>query len=996
MNPAMKRLLLSALCLLCLCATHLHALSTTTPTFVEAYSRDPQCKQWVDSVMNTLSLKERVGQLFIYTIAPQQNKANMDLLRKVVKEYKVGGLLFSGGQAANQAILTNKAQEMAEVPLMITFDGEWGLAMRLKEIPAYPRNMVLGCIADDNLIYEYGREMARQCKELGVHVNFAPVADVNINPKNPVINTRSFGESPQNVARKVTAYGRGLEAGGVLSVCKHFPGHGDTEVDSHKSLPTIYFSRERLDSVELYPFKQAIAAGLGGIMVGHLSVPAIDHKRGVPSSLSRNVVTGLLTDELQFKGLIFTDALAMQGAQHGNSSICLKALQAGNDQLLVPRRLKEELEAVMQALKQGSLSTEVIDAKCRKVLTFKYAMGLKQRPHICLSGLPQRLYTDRTRQLIDRLNQAAVTVVSNRGGLLPFGTDRRPVAVVSTESAAELQPLMEQLKRYVDPTLISIPSQPTATHRTRIEAQLKKFGKALLCIGSCNAQQRQFLSQIELSASTVGVSFTSFKELSRQTTLLRRLPALIQAHSTHAAAQRQVAELLYGNATTKARISAGIGDVYASGSGCDLGGKAPAASPEDFGMSSQQLRLISDIAQEGIEQGAYPACEIAIYKDGHEVYNQAFGTEKGRIYDLASLSKTTGTLLAVMKLYDKGAISLTDRVGDLLPALKGTNKQNITVKELLFHQSGLPASILFYLEAIDKESYPGTLFKAKRDSYHRIQIAARTWANSHYKYKTGLTSPVATGQHTVQVSDSLWIKPEFADGYLQQIADAPLRDKRYRYSCVGFIVLQKIVEACTGMDLNAYLQQEFYRPMQLTHTGYRPLTFAKKEEIIPSSTDKFLRHTTLQGHVHDESAAFQGGISGNAGLFSTATEVAAVYQMLLNGGEYNGQRYLSPETCRLFTTTTSGISRRGLGFDKPDRRNIAKSPCCEEAPAGVYGHTGFTGTCAWADPDNGLVMVFLSNRTYPRAWNPLLMRLDIRTRVQQAMYQALLKGQATK
>ena len=286
----MKKLFLFLLILFSCCArfdAQTHRLpapqSTVTPVepiLMRPFTNDARCRQWVDSVLNKMSLKERIGQLFIYTIAPQQDKANRDLLRKVVDDYKVGGLLFSGGLMENQVALTNEAQKMADIPLMITFDGEWGLSMRLRGTPVFPRNMVLGCIQNDSLLYGYGCEMARQCRELGVQVNFAPVADVNINPKNPVINTRSFGESPVNVADKVIAYARGLEDGGVLSVSKHFPGHGDTDVDSHHSLPKLSFSRARLDSVELYPFRKVIQAGLSGMMVGHLEVPVLEPKRG--------------------------------------------------------------------------------------------------------------------------------------------------------------------------------------------------------------------------------------------------------------------------------------------------------------------------------------------------------------------------------------------------------------------------------------------------------------------------------------------------------------------------------------------------------------------------------------------------------------------------------------------------------------------------------------------------------------------------------------------
>lgn len=308
------------------------------------------------------------------------------------------------------------------------------------------------------------------------------------------------------------------------------------------------------------------------------------------------------------------------------------------------------------------------------------------------------------------------------------------------------------------------------------------------------------------------------------------------------------------------------------------------------------------------------------------------------------------------------------------------------------HESGLPSTILFYQDAIDKESYTGPLFKATADRLHTARIGHKTWGNPHFRFREGLTSPLKTDSCTVQVSDSLWLRASFKEEMMQKIADARLLDKRYRYSCVGFILLQQVVEARTGLPMDEFLRREFYGPMGLTHTGFRPLTFLSARHIVPTSADTFLRKTTLRGFVHDESAAFLGGVSGNAGLFSNASEVAALCQLLLDEGVYQGKRYLSAETCHTFTTQTSRISRRGLGFDKPDQGNARVSPCCESAPASVYGHTGFTGTCAWVDPDNGLVYVFLSNRISPDVWNNLLSELDVRERIQETIYRALRTG----
>ena len=532
------------------------------------------------------------------------------------------------------------------------------------------------------------------------------------------------------------------------------------------------------------------------------------------------------------------------------------------------------------------------------------------------------------------------------------------------------------------------------------------YKRILVCVTEHRLTPYQkFFAEFAPDVPVVYLFFIPGKEVLQIKHGVASAEAVVLAHSSNDGVQQQVARIVYGNACSVGRLSASIGSLFAAGTGVMLTPQsAPRFVPEEHGMSSRLLAEIDKIAEEGIREGAYPGCQVVVLKEDREMYNKAFGThvwnkagnkalpvKKTDVYDIASLTKTTATLLAVMKLYDGGRLSLTDRVSDYLPFLQDTDKKNITVRELLMHESGLPSTLLFYQEAIDKDSYTGTLFKARPDARHSVRIGRQTWANPKFRFRRGLTSKVETPEYTMQVSDSLWLNRSFKQEYLQKIADTPLRDKRYRYSCVGFILLQQLVEARTGMSMDEYLAKEFYTPMGLKRTGYLPLRFLRKEDIVPSSADPFLRKTTLQGFVHDESAAFQGGVSGNAGLFSTAEEVAKVYQMLLNGGELDGKRYLSKETCKVFTTTVSRISRRGLGFDKPDRRNPQKSPCAEAAPASVYGHTGFTGTCAWVDPENGLVYVFLSNRIYPDVWNNKLMGLDIRTRIQEAVYKAMLE-----
>lgn len=975
---------------------------TVEPLLVSKALQDEDCRHWVDSVMNKLSFKEKVGQLFIYTIAPIDTKRNLELLREAVDTYKVGGLLFSGGKMQTQVALTNRAQKLAKVPVMITFDGEWGLAMRLRGTPVFPRNMILGCIRDNQLIYEYGREVARQCRQIGVQVNFAPVADVNINPKNPVINTRSFGEDPIQVADKVIAYAYGLEGGGVLSVCKHFPGHGDTDVDSHKALPVLPFTRERLDSVELYPFKRAIRAGLGGMMVGHLQVPVIEPIGGVPSSLSRNVVSGLLTDELGFKGLIFTDALAMKGVA-GSGNVSLQALKVGNDMVLAPRNLKDEVSAVLEAVEKGELGKEDIENKCRKVLTYKYVLGLKKKPFIQLSGLEQRVNSPQARDLVRRLNQAAITVLNNKNHILPLHADKaQTIALLEVGKPGETEALAKQMSRYVSLARFRLRPNQTEEESRRLRDSLATYKRIIIAVSEQRLTPYQpFFAKFAPESPAIYLFFTPGKMMLQIHRSVSHASAVVLGHSHNSDVQHQTADILFAKATADGRLSASLGGLFPTGAGVTITPKTPSHFvPEEYGLSSALLKKIDTIALDGIQQGAYPGCQVVVLKNGHVMVDKAFGTYAGKgsprvestdIYDLASLSKTTGTLLALMKLYDKGRFNLTDKISGYLPFLQRTDKKDITIQEILYHQSGLPSWLPFYQEVIDKESYDGRLFSVRKDAQHPVRIGTATWANPKFKFKSEYISPVKKDDYTIQICDNLWLNRSFRKVIEEKIVEAPLKQKRYVYSDIGFILLGMLVEQLAGMPMEAYLQREFYGPMGMERTGYLPLRRFSKSEIVPSNKDRFLRKETLQGFVHDEASSFFGGLAGNAGLFSTAREVAHLYQMLLNGGEIDGQRYLSKETCQLFTTGVSKISRRGLGFDKPDMKDPKKGNCASVVPAETYGHTGFTGTCAWVDPVNELVYVFLSNRIYPDVTNRKLNQLHVRERIQEAIYGAMKK-----
>ena len=981
------------ICFWCIMAT----MWAQAPTLLTKGKADSQeCKEWVETRLQGMSLKEKIGQLFIHTVAPQDTEPNRRNIRNAVKEYKVGGLLFSGGQLSTQVVLTNFAQEMAETPLLMTFDGEWGLAMRLKGTPSFPKNRVLGCIQDNELLYEYGLEVARQCREIGVHVNFAPVADVDNNPLNPVINTRSFGGDPRNVADKVIAYSRGLEEGGVLSVSKHFPGHGDTNVDSHKALPVLNFSRERMDSIELYPFRQAIRAGLGGIMVGHLEVPAFSKK---PASISTEILS-LLQHDLGFKGLAFTDALEMKGISN-NANLCAQTLIAGNDMLLAPRNLKRELDGVLNAVKNGQLTEEQITEKCRKVLTFKYALGLHQRQFVQLSGLEQRLNHPGVQQLMDRLEKAAVTVVSNDGGILPLDVDQKKVVVLNIGTPSKRKAFYNQLKKYMQVDCIQ--AHPDSI--TSISKRLGNYEKVIVAIHTEKyAAYQSMLNTLSARLPLVYVYLTPMKRIYNKGNNWKKAAAVVMGHSGSVAVQHFVADVLMGREKATGRLSVEVKDYRKPGEGVVVDLKTTKVyRPEDYGMNADVLARIDEIALEGIKAKAYPGCQILILKDGAPVYDKCFGTftygdsrkvTSDDIYDIASLTKTTATLLAVMKLYDQGKFGLTDPISKYVPVLQGSPKGRITIEDLLYHQSGLPGSWPFYREAINDSSYTGAFFKARLDANHHQQVDRRLYVVDEFKYKDEYVSSLRSEEYPLQVAEGVFVNPAFPERILEMIAsdEIPLRDRRYRYSCLNFVLLKEMVEQISGMPMDKYLDQEFYAPMGMQHTLYSPLSRFKPEQIVPTVQKDYLRgRKELRGYVHDEIAAFMGGVSGNAGLFSNAHDVGKVYQMLAEMGQYDGKRYLSLETCQLFMNRKSRLSRRGLGFDKPDAAP-GKGPCADEAPLEVVGHTGFTGTCAWTDAKNGLVFVFLSNRIYPRPFDhKALMSLNIRPRIQQVMYQALMK-----
>ena len=939
--------------------------------------------RWVDSVFSTLTLEQRIGQLMIVRVPTQKNIKKQKELYSNIEEYYAGGVCFFGGTADEQLQMTKKLQNMAPVPLFISIDAEWGLGMRLKDAYSFPRQMMMGAITNDSIIYEIASEIGLQCRKMGIHINFAPCVDINSNPMNPVIGARSFGENRDNVARKGIMYAKGLEANGVMAVAKHFPGHGDTDVDSHHDLPMINHTKEYLDSVDLYPFKQILQAGIGGIMIGHLQVDAYDSTQNRPSSLSHLIVNNLLKKEMNCKALVFSDGMDMKAVtdNYKNGAGELAALKAGIDIILLPNDMPKAVSAIAEACAEDSLLMRLVDLKCKKILKTKYRYGLNKLDLSALSTPSKEDYA-RCEALTQKLSENAVTVLKNKNFILPLNSANKKILSVvigcdepttftsiadnytrcthyfHSEKKASMDSL-RKLAREHDIAIVSIYAYANPTSK-------KNYG-----ITANIAQTLDSLQRVIDKVIVVGfVSPYGFTQLPNTDDI----DAIVLAYQNVEPMQVAAANAVFGGININGHIPVSAGK-FSEGLGKKIDKVCtPSTSATMVNMNAEQLAKIDTIANYGIKQGAYPGCQILVAKDGYIVYNKAFGhytydknstaVSQNTVYDIASVTKIAATTLAVMKLVDEKKISLNDALSKYLPYLKQTNKKNITIREALSHYAQLQAFIPFWKDAVSDECVKNT-------------------AES--------MGSIDTNVYTL-IADDFYVEKTFRNEILEKIAESKLtKEKKYLYSDFGFILLADMVQQVSGMPLDKYMQKHFYGPLGLERTTFNPLQHKIDiKDIAPTENDQHFRHSQIQGYVHDENAALMGGVAGHAGLFSNTTELAILMQLLLNEGTYNGKQYLSKDVINTFNTRhyAKANNRRALGFDKPfiKDKSTHVSPMASQSS---FGHSGFTGTFVWVDPQYNLIYIFLANRVYPDSKDNKLSKLNIRTDIQDIIYKAL-------
>lgn len=962
---------------------------TVLPCFFAVISVIAQ-DSWAKKTLSAMTLEQKIGQLIMIAAYSNKGEEHITYTKKLIDQYHIGGVIMMQGSPYRQVKAINALQKDCKIPLLIAQDAEWGVSMRLDSVPAFPRNMTLGAIQNDLLLYEMGVLMAKQCRSVGVQINFAPVIDVNDNPANPVIGDRSFGEDKYNVIRKGGMIAKGMQSENIIACGKHFPGHGNTDTDSHLDLPVIRYDKNVLDTVHLVPFKTLIQHGLQSVMVAHLYIPALDSTPNRASTLSPKIVNGLLRKELNFKGLIFTDALNMQGVAkfYPSGEADARALIAGNDMLLFSGNIPKAVEKIKEALNKGELTIQELDEHVLRILQAKEWCGLhKNMFPRNPSGVTQELNSTETKNLIRRLYEASVTVVKNEFNILPIkDLKSHNVGHICISNAANgvntINTFVQTLNQYATvkhvfvnkkADLVSIAKQQfekqdvlIVTVKDLTKKPGENFGLSILIDDLIQYLQAQGKIVVTCVFGTP-YSLKNFE----------CAHSLMCLYEDNYYTRKAAAEVIVGAIKADGRLPVSSG-VFKAGQGCTLSSLHRIRFDENQEMciKTDSLYRIENIVQECIQERIFPGCQVVMVKSGIVIYQKSFGkltydsTSKNvtdtTLYDLASVTKVAATTLAAMRLWEQGKLDLQKKIKDYLPEFDSTNKANITVEQLLTHTSGLPSVVFYYTKPEFKNTLCGST-----DAYMCMRTDSSNFC----------------------VANNIYMKNRYRKVLIEYLKKCRVRPpRRLIYSDVNMTFMQLIIERITQKPLDVYVKENFYEPLHLRHTGFNPIldTNLCLYDIAPTENDTLWRKQLICGTVHDQTAAIFGGVCGNAGLFSNALDLAVIGQMLLNRGHYGGVRFFAPQTIDYFTRRVYPNIRRGLGWDKPENTKI-RAPVGSFASLQTYGHLGFTGTAFWIDPKENLVFVFLSNRIYPAVNDKRINKEAIRQRIMSIAYKIELQ-----
>jgi beta-N-acetylhexosaminidase len=947
---------------------------------------------WVDSVFNSLSLEQKIGQLFMVAAYSNKDKNHKNEILSLINQQQIGGLIFMQGGPGRQANLTNAYQSATKIPLMIAMDAEWGAAMRLDSVISYPKQMTLGAIEDNSLIENMGFQIGKELRRLGVHISFSPVVDINNNAKNPVINIRSFGENKYNVAEKGVAYMKGLQKAGVLANAKHFPGHGDTDSDSHYTLPLVNASPERFEELELYPFKQLIENNVGSMMVAHLYIPKIDSTKNRASTLSPIIVQKMLKEKLGFSGLVFTDALNMKGVAkyYEPGKVEVEALKAGNHVLLFSENVPLAVSKIKEALQSGELNQSQIDEATYKILQAKYWLGLNQKQKVNTKRLSADLNSSEGISIRKQLIEASQTLAVNKDSLLPLGNlSNLKIAALAVGDLKD-NTFQKMLSRYGDVTTFATPKAIDSRQIESLKKRLQAFDVVIISLHKLSVFPRnnyglnqEVISLVKALSELPGKKVLNLygnPYLANQLTNLENYESVLFSFEENIDSQQAAAKVIFGAIPFTGKLPVST-NIFEAGQGFSQkkNFRLNYALPEEMGINGTKLKKkIDSLAFEAMFQKATPGAVILATKNGKIIYERAYGhhtyqpvqpVTETDLYDVASITKVAATTLALMKLYDEEKIDLDQTLGFYLNWIpEWAPQHNLTLREVLAHQSGLPAWIPFYQKTLNTSGEPRQKF------YQNIKSDLFPW----------------------QVTDNLFMQFSYRDSIYHSIYKSSLRKKEYKYSDVGYYFLFEIVESFAKMDLDTYVDSIFYKPMGLHRIGFNPKNKFIVDEIVPTENEKNFRRQLIHGYVHDPGAAMLGGVAGHAGLFSDAFSLASLGQMLLNNGEYGGVRYLSEKTINDFVNCQycNSDNRRAAGWDKPVKDG--PGPTFRGISQKSYGHSGFTGTLWWIDPEEQIVYVFLSNRVHPSAENTKLQKGNFRSEVQKTFYSFISNSKLKK
>ena len=930
-------------------------------------------KKWVDSVYTSLTLEEKVSQLFINWVSPEQSDFNV--IRKLVEEDKIGGLIFSIGTTNSHIEWLNKFQTIAKTPLLVAMDAEWGPSQRLTDVFAHPWNMTLGAIQDNSLVRDISKRMAEQNKALGIHYNFSPSVDVNNNSKNPIIGNRSFGEDPNNVYLKAKAYIQGHKDAGVFTSIKHFPGHGDTDKDSHKTLPVINGDIKRLNNVELYPFRRLIEDGLAeSIMLAHLSVPALDKK--YPSSLSYKTVNNLLRDDYEFNGITITDALDMKGVlQDPNINVDLRAFEVGNDIILMSTNVSQGVKLISESFKKGKISESRLSSSVKKILSLKAKSNLKNFKNISTENILSKVNTSKDTLLYSKAMSSAITLVKNTNNILPLTNNKKYLHVAFGENDRG-DHLYDKMNKYLNVDTYTNDDITPLFNKTKYDGILISYHGSSKSPYASNIIPKEIVEKINSISVNNNVvlnlflnpySLNSFKSI-------ENFESIVIGYQNNMISQEVLADLLFGVSSFKGKIPVS-NNFFKVNHGLTFNKKniIGFSRPSYEGFDTARLSYLDSIAKNAIDSMMTPGIQMLVSRKGKIVYNKSFGyhtyekvnkLENNHVFDLSSITKILATMPLVLQEFDNKNISLETNLSELFPKKKLNEKGSISIKEMLSHYARLRPWIPFYEETLNRKEKPKSRF-----------------------YKSNSKSTFST-----RVSENLFLKSNYREKIFKSILDSELRDTlEYKYSDLPFYFLKFWFEDLYNKPLNILANEKIFEPLGLKRTMFNPHESISLEEIVPSERDDFFRHSKLHGYVHDEGAAMLGGISGHAGLFSNAYEVAIVLQAMIQKGSYNNQRLFSENSFNTFNYCyyCDNDNRSGVGFDKPQVEGKHGSTF-GGVSMNSFGHYGYTGSIAWADPDEEIIFIFLSNRTYPTRENTLLQTSNIRTRAQEIVYKSLI------